>query len=107
MFAILYALGMAIADLIKSRARLEAEILLLRHQLNLVLRHAPPRVRLHDADRAFMVWMVRLWPNLLNVVRLVQPEPCCDGTEQGSVFIGEGSRGSGQGSQGLAGDCAM
>ncbi len=31
MFAILYALGMAVADLIKSRARLEAEILLLRH----------------------------------------------------------------------------
>ncbi len=33
MFAILYALGMAVADLIKSRARLEPEILLLRHQL--------------------------------------------------------------------------
>jgi hypothetical protein len=33
-----YALGMAIADLVKSRARLEAEILLLRHQLNLALR---------------------------------------------------------------------
>jgi hypothetical protein len=42
MFAILYALGMAVADLVKSRARLEAEILLLRHQLNLALRHAPP-----------------------------------------------------------------
>jgi hypothetical protein len=43
MFAILYALGMTVADLIKSRARLEAEILLLRHQLNLALRNAPPR----------------------------------------------------------------
>jgi hypothetical protein len=43
MFAILYALGMAVADLFKSRARLEAEILLLRHQLNVALRHAPPR----------------------------------------------------------------
>jgi hypothetical protein len=74
MFAILHALGMAVVDLVKSRARLEAEILLLRHQLNVALRHAPPRVRLHDGDRAFMVWMVRLWPNLLNVVRVVQPE---------------------------------
>ncbi len=74
MFAILYALGMAVADLIKSRARLEAEILLLRPQLNLALRRAPPRVRLHGSDRAFMVWMVRLWPSLLNVVRVVQPE---------------------------------
>jgi hypothetical protein len=31
MFAILYAFGIAAADLVKSRARLEAEILLLRH----------------------------------------------------------------------------
>jgi hypothetical protein len=74
MFTILYALGMAMADLIKSRGRLEGEILLLRHQLNLALRHAPPRVRLHGGDRAFMIWMVRLWPSLLNVVRVVQPE---------------------------------
>jgi len=35
MFAILYALGIAVADVVKSRARLEAEILLLRHQLTL------------------------------------------------------------------------
>jgi transposase InsO family protein len=74
MFAILYALRMAVADLVKSRARLEAEILLLRHQLNLALRHAPPRVRLHRGDRAFMVWMVRLWPSLLDAVQVVQPE---------------------------------
>ena len=31
MFAILHALGMLVGDLFKSRARLEAEILLLRH----------------------------------------------------------------------------
>jgi hypothetical protein len=65
---------MVVADLVKSRARLEAEILLLRHQLNLALRHAPPRVRLRGGDRAFMVWMVRLWPSLLDVVQVVQPE---------------------------------
>jgi len=74
MFAILYALGMVVADLVKTRARLEAEILLLRHQLNLALRYAPPRVRLRGVDRAFLVWMVRLWPRLLDVVRVVQPE---------------------------------
>jgi transposase InsO family protein len=74
MFSILCALGMVVADLVKSRARLEAEILLLRHQLNLALRHAPPRVRLRGGDRAFMVWMVRLWPSLLDVVQVVQPE---------------------------------
>jgi hypothetical protein len=65
---------MAVADLFKSRARLEAEILLLRHQLNVALRHAPPRFRLRGGDRAFMVWMVRLWPSLLDLVQVVQPE---------------------------------
>src|SRR4051794_32568711 len=44
MFAILHSLGMLVADLVKSRARLEAEILLPRHQLNIALRQAPPRV---------------------------------------------------------------
>ena len=74
MIAILYALGTAAADLVKSRARLEAEVLILRHQLNVALRYAPPRVRLRGGDRAFMVWMVRLWPSLLEAVQLVQPE---------------------------------
>jgi hypothetical protein len=74
MFTILHALGMLVADFVKSRARLEAEILLLRHQFNIALRHASPRVRLHGVDRAFMVWMVRLWPWLLDVVQVVPPE---------------------------------
>jgi hypothetical protein len=40
MLAILYALGKLAVDLIKSRSRLEAENLLLRHQLNVVFRIA-------------------------------------------------------------------
>jgi transposase InsO family protein len=74
MFAILRALGMFLADLLKSRSRLEAEIFLLRHQLNLALRHAPKRVQLHGGDRALLVWMVRLWPNLIDTVQVVKPE---------------------------------
>jgi hypothetical protein len=44
MFAILHALGMFVADLFKSRSRVEAENLFLRHQLNIVL----PIKRLSD-----------------------------------------------------------
>jgi len=40
MLAILHALGMFAADLFKSRFRLEAENLFLRHQLNIALRKA-------------------------------------------------------------------
>jgi hypothetical protein len=64
MFAILHALGMFVADLFKSRSWLEAENLLLRHQLAIALRRAPPRLRLLGSDRALLVWMTRLWPSL-------------------------------------------
>jgi transposase InsO family protein len=74
MFAILHALGMFVADLFKSRSRLGAENLFLRHQLNIALRRAPPRLRLHGSDRALLVWLTRLWPNLLGAGQVVQPE---------------------------------
>jgi transposase InsO family protein len=74
MFAVLHALGRFVADLFKSRCRLEAENLLLRHQLTIALRRAPPRRRLLGSDRALLVWMTRLWPSLLDAVRVVQPK---------------------------------
>jgi hypothetical protein len=40
MFAILHALGMFVSDLFKSRTRLEAENLFLRHQITIALRRA-------------------------------------------------------------------
>ena len=74
MLAILHALGMLVADVFKSRRRLEAENLLLRHQLTIALRRAPPRLRLLDSDRALLTWMTRFWPSLLDAVQVVQPE---------------------------------
>jgi hypothetical protein len=62
------------ADLFKSRSRLEAENLFLRHQFNIVLRRAPPRLRLNGFDRVLLVWMTRLWPSLLGMTQVVQPE---------------------------------
>ena len=74
MLAILHALGMLVADLFKSRRRLEAENLLLRHQLTIALRRAPPRLRLLGSDRALLVWITWLWPSLLDAVQVVEPE---------------------------------
>ena len=74
MFAILRAFGMFVADQFKSRVRLEAENLFLRHQLNIALRHAPPRPRLRGSDRALLVWMTKLWPSLLGAIRVVKPD---------------------------------
>jgi hypothetical protein len=74
MFAILHALGMFVADLFKSRCRLEAENLFLRHQVNIALLRAPLRLRLRGGDRALLIWMTRLWPSLLGAAQVVQPE---------------------------------
>jgi transposase InsO family protein len=74
MLAVLHSLAMFIADLFKSRRRLEAENLFLRHQLSIALRRAPPRLRLRGSDRALLVWMTRLWPSLLGATQIVQPE---------------------------------
>jgi len=74
MLAILHALGMFVADLFKARCRLEAENLFLRHQLNIALRRAPLRLRLRGSDRALLVWITRLWPNLVDLAEVVKPE---------------------------------
>jgi transposase InsO family protein len=73
MFAIIHLLATFIADLFKSRRRLEVENLFLRHQLNVALRRGPQRLRLRAGDRALMVWMTTMWPSLLGLTRVVQP----------------------------------
>src|SRR5205823_5048756 len=74
MLAVLRSLAMFIVDLFKSRRRLEAENLFLRHQLSIALRRAPRCLRLRGSDRALLVWMTRLWPSLLGAAHVVQPE---------------------------------
>src|SRR5438132_1927156 len=74
MFAIIYLLGTFVADLLKSRRRLEIENLFLRHQLNIVLRRSPQRLRLRSSDRALLGCMTRVWPSLLGLARVVQPD---------------------------------
>jgi len=58
----------------KTKARLEAEIIVLRHQLNVLRRRVPSKPRLAVADRLFFVWLYCLFPSVLNAVAIVQPE---------------------------------
>jgi hypothetical protein len=74
MLAVLQSLGMFVIDLFKSRRRLEAENLFLRHQLSVALRRAPRQLHLCGCDRLLLVWMTRLWPSLLGLTHVVQPE---------------------------------
>jgi hypothetical protein len=89
MFAIIYLFAAFIADLFKSRYRLEVENLFLRHQLNIILRRPPQRLRLRGSDRALMVWMTRRWPGLLALA--CSRPPSCDGIEQDSGATGAGN----------------
>ena len=99
MLAILHTLGMFIVDLFKSRRRLEAENLFLRHQLSIALRRAPPRIRLSGGDRALLVWMTRLWPSLLDAAKLVEPETILRWHRSGFKLSGAGNPESGQGAR--------
>ena len=74
MLAILHALAIFVCDLLKSRRRLQAENLFLRHQLNIALRRAPPRPRLHGSDRALLFWITRICPGLRGLAQVVKPE---------------------------------
>src|SRR5258705_9501866 len=58
----------------KTQARLEAEIVLLRHQFSVLRQRVPSRPKLTSADRLLFVWLYRLFPSVLNAITVVQPE---------------------------------
>jgi len=58
----------------QSRERLKAEIVILRHQLNILSRRAPKRPRMTGIDRALFVWFCRLFPNVADAVSIIRPE---------------------------------
>jgi len=47
----------ALRSRFKSRARLEAENLVLRQQINILIRKLPKGVRLTNSDRLRLVWL--------------------------------------------------
>jgi hypothetical protein len=64
----------ALVGLFRSRASLEAEILLLRHQLNVLRRKSPKRVAFTDVDRLVFARLYHLAPGVLNTLKIVKPE---------------------------------
>src|SRR5262249_37794653 len=72
MLAILHLLGTFIANLFKSQRQLEVENLFLRHQLNIVLRGAPHRLRFPGSDRARKAYFFKNARTLLQLLQLLQ-----------------------------------
>ena len=63
-----------LASLVQSRRRLEAENLVLRHQVNVLRRSAPRRLRLSNPDRLAFVWLYRHCPAVVDAVAVIRPE---------------------------------
>src|SRR5262249_42528830 len=63
-----------VIGLFRSRDALEAEIVALRHQLNVPRRKAPKRLVFSNCDRFVFTCLYRLVPRLLNSLVIVQPE---------------------------------
>src|SRR5207248_7586474 len=64
----------ALIGLFQSSARREAEIFVLRQQINVLRRKAPKRPALNNADRLLFVWLSRLVPTTLAALAVVVPE---------------------------------
>lgn len=60
--------------LFRRRAALQAEILVLRHQLNVLRRRSPKRVAFSNNDRLVFVGLYRLAPGVLEALKIVRPE---------------------------------
>src|SRR3990170_1673719 len=74
MFALLCFVLAVLAPPFKSKSRLEAENVALRHQLIVLRRKVRGRVRLTNNDRWFFIQLYRWFPSILEVLTIIRPE---------------------------------
>src|SRR5712664_2718949 len=65
---------LALVGLFQSRVSLEAEILALRHQLNVLRRKSPQRLTFSSVDRLVFAGLYRLAPGVLDALKILKPE---------------------------------
>jgi transposase InsO family protein len=65
---------LALVGLFRSRASLEAEILILRHQLNIQRRQSPKRLNFSTLDRLIFAGLYCLAPSVLGALAILKPE---------------------------------
>src|ERR1019366_6808224 len=63
-----------LASLFRSRAKLEAENLVLRQQINVLRRRAPKRPHFNNTDRFLFVGLYHWFPSVLGAIAIVRPE---------------------------------
>src|ERR1700730_2688717 len=73
MVTILSTLVSLLSFRVRSRASLELELIALRHQVTVLRRQHPGRLRLFSTDRLLWVWLYRVLPQVLHAMVLVKP----------------------------------
>jgi putative transposase len=74
MRSVLAALFLTLRTSLRARSTLQLEILALRHQLQVLERSRPQRVRLTCGDRLLWVWISRVWDGWRATIVIVKPE---------------------------------
>src|SRR6266576_5328287 len=64
----------ALIGLFRSRTALEAEILVLRHQLNVLRRKSPKRLVFSNVDRLVFAGLYRVAPGVLDALKILKPQ---------------------------------
>jgi hypothetical protein len=64
----------AFIGLFRPRAALEAEILVLRHQLNVLRRKSPKRLAFSNVDRLVFAGLYRVAPGVLDALKILKPQ---------------------------------
>jgi hypothetical protein len=67
-------IGWTVVDLLRSRIMLEAEILILRQQINVLRRAAPKKLSFNTIDRLIFVGLYRLFPRVCDAFAIVKPD---------------------------------
>jgi len=67
-------IGWTVIDLLRSRIMLEAEILTLRQQINVLRRAAPKKLSFNTIDRSIFVGLYRLFPRVCDALAIVKPD---------------------------------
>lgn len=65
---------LSLTALFKSPQRLAAENVVLRHQVSVLRRKHPGRVRVSRIDRLFLSWLTKVFPSVLDAIVIVKPE---------------------------------
>ena len=74
MFAFLTKFLLIVRSRLRSQARLQAQILVLRQQVLVLSRKSLSRARLRNLDRLILVWLYQLFPSILDAITEVKPD---------------------------------